>query len=326
MANTKSETAKQLVIYRKNLAADYRKANYEDNWIDYNRLYRSKLEDEDTYPHMARLFIPYTFSSIETIIPRMVEAIFSAEPVIAVKPHDRQDMDRAKILEQLLNYQVNRMDFFQTFINLVKSCLIYGTCIAKVDWRKEYKTKSNIEVINDDMGLPIYNDDGAPQYNKKKNKYLFYDDPYIYPVDIFKFFIDPKALSLKDAEYAVLVTETTMDRLKDMQDQGIYKNVSQVEDVRGSITFDSGKERFETVDKRSPYADSSTNFKSNRVTIYEYWEQGRVITLAEEKVVLRDEENPYWHCRMPFISGRICAVENEFYGMGIPEMIKGLQD
>ncbi len=330
MANTKSETAKQLVLYRKNLAADYRKANYDNNWIEYHRLYRSVLPDETEYEHMSRLFIPYTFSSIETVIPRMVEAIFSAEPIVAVKPYDAQDVDKAKVLEQLLNYQLNRMDFFRTFINLAKTCLIYGTCIAKVDWRKEFKTKSKVEVTTDEMGFPLYNDDGSPQYKKIKNKYLFYDDPYIYPVDLFKFFVDPKALTLKDAEYVVLVTETTMDRLKDMQSQGIYKNISQVEDVKGSINFDTGKERFSTLDKQSPYIDSSSyggsNFKSNRVTLYEYWEQDRVITVAEEKVVIRDEENPYWHCRMPFVEGRICPVENEFYGVGIPEMVESLQN
>ena len=330
MANTKSETAKQLVIYRKNLASEYRKSNYDEKWIDYNRLYRSKLPDEETYPHMARLFIPYTFSSIETVVPRMVEAIFSSEPIVAVKPHDVTDIDKAKILEQLLNYQLKRMDFYRTFITLSKMCLTYGTCIAKVDWRKEFRTKSKVEVQTDEMGMPVYNEEGTPQYSKIKNKYTYYDDPYIYPVDIFKFFIDPKALSLKDAEYVVLVTETTMDRLKDMQSQGIYKNISQVEDVKGSITFDTGRERFETVDKRSPYTDSAyygnNNFKSNRVTLYEYWEHDRVITVAEEKVVIRDEENPYWHCQLPFVAGRICTVENEFYGVGIPEMVESLQN
>jgi hypothetical protein len=175
LANTKSETVKSLVLYRKNLAADYRKANYDDRWIDFNRLYRSKLPDEDTYAHMARLFIPYTFSSIETVIPRMVEAIFSSEPIVAVKPHDQTDMDKAKILEQLLNYQLKRMDFFRTFITLSKMCLTYGTCIAKVDWRKEFKTKSKVEIIQDEMGTPIYADDGSPKFRKTKNKYLFYD-------------------------------------------------------------------------------------------------------------------------------------------------------
>jgi hypothetical protein len=60
--------------------------------------------------------------------------------------------------------------------------------------------------------------------------------------------------------------------------------------------------------------------------LYEYWEHDRVITVAEEKVVIRDEENPYWHCQLPFVAGRICTVENEFYGVGIPEMIESLQN
>jgi len=327
--DNKNESARSLVTYKKELADSYRKTNYDDKWIDYQRLYRSRIKDEANYPHMARLFIPYTFSSIETVIPRMVEAIFSSEPIVAVKPYERAYMDKAKIMEVLLNYQLKRMDYFNTFLILAKMCLTYGTCISKVDWRTEHREKRKPELVLDEAGFPVYDSDGVtPKYTKKKNKILFYDDPYIYPVDILKFFIDPKALSIQGAEYCILVTETTMDRLKDMESQGIYSRISEVEDVKGTTTFDRGRERFDNVDKNNPSDNVGGNkeFKSNRVTLYEYWEKDRVITVAEEKVVIRDEENPYWHCQIPFVAGKICPVENEFYGIGIPEMTETLQN
>jgi hypothetical protein len=63
---------------------------------------------------------------------------------------------------------------------------------------------------------------------------------------------------------------------------------------------------------------------SERVLLYEYWEDDRVIVLAEEKVVIRDEPNPYWHCRKPFVEARICPT-NEIYGIGFMEMIEAMQ-
>lgn len=325
---TPDESAKNLITDRLGTSREHRKANYDKNWDSFQMQYRSKIENPKEYDYMAKLFIPYSFTSVETTVPRMAEALFASEPIVAVKPWERKDVENAQIQEKLLSYQYNRMDFFNNFILLAKMCLIYGTTIGKVDWRREAVYKKRIKYIQElnELGMPTE----VPALGKNGKVLLekypieIWNDPYIYPVDIYKFFIDPRALSIEDAEYVIMITESTMAKLRYMQEMGIYKNVSKIEDIKGKVKPEEGKERYSNVDIKSPQ-DVSDKY-SDRVTLYEYWENDRVIVLAEEDVVIRDSENPYWHCRKPFISAKICPVENEFYGIGLMEMVQSLQN
>ena len=333
----KEEEAKTLVMDRYRVYLNYRKNNYDNKWIDYTRQYRSKIENEAEYPYMARLFIPYSFTSVETTIPRLMGAIFSSDPVIAVKPRIEDDVENAKTMEQLLSYQIEQMNLFNTSISLFKDTCILGTFIAKIDWKKESRKKKRIaleEVYEnyDEMGYPIgqpinrpiLNDKGKPITEKYDVK--IYDDNYIYYVDPFKFLIDPKAEPIDpidSAEAVILIKETTIPKLKEMEKEGIYKNISKVEKVKGVVEFTEGNERFNVVDKTAPTKLDDKH--TQRVTLYEYWEDDRVIVLAEEKIIIRDEPNPYWHCRKPFLMARICPVQNEIYGIGLMEMVESLQ-
>lgn len=326
---TPDESAKQLVVDRLGTAKEYRKANYDKSWDSYQMQYRSKLEEEKKKKNMAKLYIPYSFTAVETTIPRMAEALFAGDPIVAVKPWEKMDVTNGAILEKLLSYQYNRMDFFNTFILLAKMCLIYGTAIGKVGWRNEavYKKRPKYEQQLDMMGqvieVPSLGKDGRQLLEKYPIE--LWNDPYIWPVDIYKFFIDPKALSIEDAEYVIMVTETTVEKLRYMQEKGIYKNVSKLDEIKGTIKPEEGKQRYSNVDIRPPTESISDRY-SDKVTLYEYWEDDRVIVLAEEDVVIRDSENPYWHCKKPFIEAKICPVENEFCGIGLMEMVQSLQN
>jgi hypothetical protein len=292
--------------------------------------YRSKIDNANEYPYRARLFIPYSFTAVETSVPRMVEAVFSSDPIIAVKPTEQMDVNNSSILEILLNYQFKRMSFLDIFIPLVKDCFIVGRCFAKVDWKKEfrYMKQPAIDTTVDEMSgqpinMPMVDDKG--NYVLEKQRISFYDDPYIYRIDPYKFLLDPKADPVDPigtSEAVIMITESTVPQLKELEKEGIVRNISEVAKVKGSSTWEQGEDRYADMDITKPSMVSDKH--SNRVLLYEYWEDDRVIVLAEEKVVIRDEPNPYWHCRKPFVEARICPT-NEIYGIGFMEMIESQQ-
>jgi hypothetical protein len=55
------------------------------------------------------------------------------------------------------------------------------------------------------------------------------------------------------------------------------------------------------------------------VEIMEYWEDDRVVTIANSKVVVRDAPNPFSHGKKPFIVGKIISTPHEFHGIGLIE-------
>jgi len=333
----KEDDALTLVMDRKRTYLDYAKTNYFNKWDRYYNQYRGIIENEAEYPYMARLFIPYSFVSVETTLPRMVEAIFGSDPIVALKPQEEEDIEKAESNGKLLNWQYKRMNYLETYMLSVKDGLITGNTINKVDWKKEerYKKRMATEMVSDldefgnpinEKKVPIYDENGKPV--KEKYKVTLYDDPYIYLVSPYNLLIDPGADPqdpIQTAEAVIFITNTTVSKIKEKEEAGIYKkgSTSKVKQVQGSIDYNEGEDRLRSVDVQ-PY-DRKEDKHSERVLIYEYWENDRLIVVAEEQVILRDEENPNNHCRKPFTLARICPVSNEIYGIGMMEMVESLQ-
>ncbi len=140
----KDEDALTLVMDRFRTYLSYAQENYHPKWDDYYMQYRSIIDNEAEYPYMARLFIPYSFVSIETTLPRMVETIFASDPIVAAKPQNEEDIPKAEVNQKLLNYQYRRMNYLNTYMMSVKDATIIGSCINMVDWREESRTKKRI--------------------------------------------------------------------------------------------------------------------------------------------------------------------------------------
>ncbi len=357
----KEQDALDLVMDRFHDYSDYRQANYDKIWDSAWQQYRSKLEFEKEYKYQARLYIPYSFTAVETAIPRIVEALFAQDPILATKPTIEDDVADAELMQILLNYQLRLMDYAETFLLQDKDVLVTGTTLAKVDWKKDIRKKKKLKLeeyyefyedvaeIDPELGVPtgkiIKQPVGEPKkrpvysdgYDKKGNPkgtpvveeydIEYFNDPFVFYIDPYKLFIDPKANPVDPigtAEAVIFVTETTIEELEGLQTQGVYKNINKVKQVKGTTDFDYGDERYKNVDIKSPSTVEDKH--SNKVLLYEYWEDNRIITIAEEQVVIRDSVNPYWHCKKPFVMARICPVPNEIYGIGLMEMVKCLQN
>ena len=357
----KDQDALDLVMDRFHDYSDYRQANYDPIWDSAWMQYRSKLEYEKAYKYQARLFIPYSFTAVETAIPRIVEALFAQDPILATKPTVEDDVADAELMQILLNYQLRLMNYAETFLLQDKDVLVPGTTFAKVDWKKDIRKKKKLKLeeyyelyedvpeMDEMLGMPtgkmikqpigeakkrpVYTDGYDKKGNPKGTPVLeeyeieYYNDPFVYYVDPYKLFIDPNANAenpIETAEAIIFVTGTTIEELEGLERQGICKNISKVKQVKGTTTFDYGDERFKNVDIKNP--NTVEDKHSNKVLLYEYWEDNRVIWVAEETVVIRDGVNPYWHCRKPFVMARICPVPNEIYGIGLMEMVKCLQN
>ena len=274
---TLSEEA-QLVVDRFKIADNWRRP-LQDDWNRFYKLYRSQNDETDS-PWRSNLFIPYCFSTIETILPRLV----TNRPRFEFVPRGPEDKEKAKLVDELMKYQWDVTNLDLTLVKLVKEALLYGTGIIKVPW--------------------VFD---------KKN-----DGPLPEVVDLFDFFIDPDATNIKTAKYVIHRTQRSKKYLKDMQTLGIYKNVDKV--IGGSQIEDYKAQRYANVGLSTPSKDK----KDESVEILEYWEDNRVITLADRKEVIRNGKNPY-NCGKPFIALVDQIVPHEFYGIGEIEQIESLQ-
>lgn len=268
---------------------------YENRWKRFYRLYRS-WRDPNTTPFKSNIFIPYIFSIVESVVPKMLGTVFNVRPIIAVVGRKGATEDLAVLLERLLEYQFDdeQLELFTKALEFFKETAIYGTAFAKI--------------------IPKFFDDENVSFN--------YID--IEPLDIFNVFPDYRAKSIRRMKYIITLSYVDYDELLRLQDQGFYENVDKVlEHAESMANVDSyKKERLSSVGIMDEYG-----FDSDRkiIEVLEYWDRDKIIVVGARNFVLKVDDNPF-DGLLPFVMARYIPVQHELYGMGIPEICESLQE
>lgn len=268
---------------------------YETRWKRFYKLYRSW---RDTAPSAfkSNIFVPYIFSIIESIVPKMLGTVFNVRPIVSVMGRKGQYEDLAVLLERLLEYQFDeeQLELFSKLLEFFKETAIYGTAFLKV--------------------MPRFMDDDNVSFD--------YID--VEPIDLFNVFPDYRAKSIRRMKYIITLSYVDYEELERLYDQGFYENVPQLlEHTESMANVDSfKKERLSSVGIMDEYG-----FDSNRriVEVLEYWDREKIIVVGARNFLLKSEDNPF-DGLLPFVMARYIPVQHELYGIGIPEVCESLQE
>ena len=269
---------------------------------DYYKLYRAYRERNKNV--FSNLFIPHTFSTIEQIIPRIISGIFGSEPPISISPRKPEEVESSKVMETLVNWQLKHINFQTKFERTLKDSLIYGTGFGKSMWiTKEYTHLEEIVTEYD-----------GPEYS------------YVSP---FGFYPDPYASDINDCEYVIEKYFVTKHRLEQWEAQGIVGKDAgglSIKSIKESSYGEVNKEKFNRISAVSGLCKPGHSDTREFIEIKEYWEPNRVIMVANDKYIIRNEENPFANKRIPYFSFRDHTIGDEFYGIGEVEIIEDLQE
>lgn len=326
-------------------AADTRRQDYYDRWQRQYKLYRSYIELDKT-DWRSKVFMPYSFSIIETIVPRLL----SEMPKFVVLPMGPEDVDPARAMETQLDYCVAQSELYLELTKAVKSSLKHGTGILKNFHRRDifrgHRAQPMMEPRMAMMDLPVPGPDGMPGMGLDGQmlfqsrqvqlgmdrvgtqmvpyEYVGYDGPAAAFVDLYNFWVAPEATDMQSARYVIHRTYKEMGELVKLVNDGIYRlpenftpeDITQVEDeplARRLSNIGMG--------------GSSSDYTRKPVELLEFWSRdGRVATVANRKAVIRHDTNPFDHQEKPFVRFVDYLQEGEFYGVGEIEAIEGLQD
>lgn len=304
-AKTNQELASQIVD--KYTRARTWRQPFVTKWDRFYNMYRSKL-DETNYPWQSNIFVPYPYSTVETLVPRLS----AGKPQIDILPVEPNDIDNARVMNTLIDFQWDQMNMNVLLPEVIREMLIYGTAIVKVCWEMR---KEKRQVFADV-------EEGNPEFGKTQieEEVTVYDAPKVELVDLYDFFFDPTATDIDSAAWCIHRTKSTLSRLKDLQKSGIYKNVHLVEGSSGTHSNDDKANRRST----SGIQDEEYYSTDEDVELLEYWEDDRVVVVANDKVIIRDEPNPYYHKSKIFVRVVDVKVPHEFYGLGEMEPIESL--
>lgn len=328
-------------------AESFRDSGYRELWERLYKRYRNYVDEIKDAKGKVRtdrsnISIPYSFTMIETILPRLVESLFAGRPYVTVKgrPKDVQEYRQfkeikpwessAKKMEQLLDYQQNVVFDIQDKFHIgLKILCMYGTTIGYSGWKLEEKPivrKELTDVMVD--GEPL-TEEGQPVQKLQafKSTESTYDDPELRFIDLGLFFVDPHAEDIDDARYCGHACYEPKSYIQTMNDAGIWF----VDWTK--VPKDSGKSN-EARNRRMsniglPTTDSFIRDEQSSDQLYEihyYWQDDQYVVLINRGYIAYEGENPYYHKKKPYVKDVYCKVPGEFYGIGVLETIEDLQD
>jgi hypothetical protein len=321
-----ADRAKMVVLEDFDIAQTMR-SEFEQKWTRWYRAYRNDPAQRK-YAGRSNLAIPECYRVVEVLHARTKQTMFSSDRWFRVQPNQAEDAARSEDVEAILRWETGRTSFKRDFDDFAKQAGIFGTSFAKVFWdhdirRRVRKTRNKIGEVSREY----YQDTVTcgPRF-----KMLFLEDIYV-PTN--------NVTCIQDQPFVIERCNVSEPYLRTMEEAGIYENVDDILPIETSEYEDDLSSSLRTARSNiiGSFDSGSTasQFDSvKRVEILERWGEfdlegdGRmvecVIVIANRRVVLRVEENPFDHQRRPYVHSRYTPVPGEFYGTGIIEPIEDL--
>lgn len=304
----------------------------ETNFLEYLEQYKGILKTPESgiYKYRSKLFIPATSKCIDGVLAALMMQLFASKPNFSVTPRESQDVEQAKLLQALLEYQFEEADFFTEFQTFLKQCLIYGTSIGRVFWDTQKKVLEPEQ--RDFLGSQF----PEMQPETEEQETLMFDGPVFKAVDIWNFFWDPMAHNLEDG-WKIIRYERSIDELREInrvKGKAVYKNLDQLENDTGTATdpetITNERDRKDVMGfTTDPRAAEPTESKRKKVEILECWNEDdtEVVWIGNGRVEIRGPiKNPFAHGTSGLVRLVYTTFPFEFTGVGIPERIADLQE
>lgn len=280
--------------------------------------YRSYIDAENRAKDRSNLYIPYTYNIIETVTPKLVLAMFGSRPYVQTMPlgvDNPQRTERSKKMNKLLDYQFQqKIKLVPLASDIVKTAAIYGTAITKQSW--------NFKVGKAVTRRPSIKTPGT--YDDVLVERVLADDPYVTLIPLLDFFFDPSGTTIDECRYCMHRYYEDLHELKSKSDLsgGIYRNLDKLENTESPTGTLASSDMLNEIG----LGGGAGNNKQKGIEIWEYWTDDWVVKVANQKVVIYSEMNPYFHMKKPFAKWVDTSVPNEFYGIGEVESIESLQN
>jgi hypothetical protein len=202
------------------------RSNYDED-LEYYLGYRNPQDYPLAFNESFNRILPIIY----TILSRFMDQIFQSGNIVAVKPRKNQNVDSAKSVEAVLNFQMESMNnidmqggayltMYKWFFNM----LTFGKGILKTYWRKEERISPMRQVVP----VPAFDRRGNFQgWDQADNivmmPQIVYDGPYCEVLHNKTFIPHPEYKNIQQMPAVFLVYKRSLDYVRSMVDKGIYK-------------------------------------------------------------------------------------------------------
>jgi hypothetical protein len=237
--------------YKNHLQSKYlERQNVIEASADY---YNEKFENLSKIP----LTTSEVYDTIMWIMPPLVETFSASDEVVSIQGENAEDDKRAKKVQQLLNYQTERLnDGFMSRYFWILSALMNNIGFLKVSWIQESKTNKHITTLNDTGLAELQQNPNIKIVSSVMTLQGAGDVPSIHNVDFEETVItENKPLievvpvteiswasntkKLKDAQFVKHQVLRTIDYLQKKERDGLYFDIATAKELSKKATTDT---------------------------------------------------------------------------------------
>lgn len=305
-------------IQSKNLIAE---------WNGADDLFRCYVQTEK-WPNSDKLKsalpMPVIMEAIRAVLPQCYMAFFSDPTPFLLEAKGKTSPLAAKAMGHLVCWAMEETNFRAECRKLLKSGLLYGQLVAKYGWEPSVHKERKYERDNDGS-VSITQTERV--VTRPSFEYVSLRNVLVTP--------DTNCQDIRTAKAVTFQKFITARDLDDLRKIDGYKNVptrAQLKEllVEGSEPTEDSLRNQQQVTYRENQAEQTTNMSAinpldQNLELLERWDQDRVITVLQRKIVIRNEEHTLPDGK-PFLSCSFEEVLNSFYGFGMAKLLAGEQN
>ena len=332
----------------------YNRTNYDED-LEYYLGYRNQAKYPLAYNEVFNRILPIIY----TLLSKFMDQLYQGGNVVSVRPRKSQDVERAKKVESVLNFQLESLNDVDmqggSYLTMMKwffNAITFGKGIAKVYWRKEERIGPKREQLPTPQFDAAGNIVGMQMIDHiTQETQVFYDGPYVEILHNKTFLPHPQYRSIQQMPACFLIYKRNMDYLKKMEDMGVYNNIKEVpwESTGGAGQYAQDSNEAFVTGLRIECGLHQEELNSDRITpevdilecytkmifddnAYEVGsghkikgrEEEAIIHIANYKTIISLQKNTYG-IRPLFDIG--CYMHPEMYwDLGLVRLCKGLQE
>lgn len=265
------------------------------------RNWRNQVDDD------ALFKVSDLFEYVETIVP-----IVTNNRIRASVHSDYPDyVAHARGMNDILDntYDINNWDYMSQ--EIMRLALIYRSSFVYSGFDKAYKNGTGKLCLNQVNARWCYIDPSVTEL--EDSRFFFYVQP-MRKTQLYKLYPDKKS----EIKESLGRTDPTMNQFGNNAAGGWFK--TWLTTVKNFLVF-NGSNRAKIIEQpfQSPEMDEQARHK-NVVAYIEYWyrdddDEWRKSCWADD-LLLEDEENPYWHGKLPY--DILSPVKDPLSAMGVP--------
>ena len=326
-------------------AEQYRTQNADWRWRTANELYQAWVQQkywEGSKVPRASLGVFVAFEQIESMLPKLMSAIFSDNPWFQAEALGGTTPAQATRWRDLIHDQLDKTRVREIFRRCIKSGLLYGNGIMKLSWllkqserlewvpRMQPKQQQSADPLSGEQ--PKFA--GFERVLDKRTVREMENRPELEYVSLMDFYVDPNCASPQvcDGRYAIHRKLVTVEDLAELRDSKTAPwKIPDDDTLLRWATFKSTTQADNTKSTSElfrlgywlPTDDKTADPGGKRIEILEYWSHDRTAIVANRQKAIYNTPNSYNF--IPFYDTFYADVLDRFYAMGVCDVVEGEQ-